>query len=59
MSMQTMTVAQFHDALKSQNVPDWADLALICPLCGTVQSARELIAASAGVDFEAVEKYVG
>lgn len=55
MSMQTMIVAQFHDAVKSQDVPDRADLALICPLCGTVQSARDLIAAGAGVDFEAVK----
>ncbi|MGP9804069.1 VVA0879 family protein [Paracoccus sp. NSM] len=59
MSVQTMTVADFHAALKSQGVQDRADLALICPCCGTVQSARDLISAGAGLDFEAVEKYLG
>jgi hypothetical protein len=32
---------------------------MICPRCGTVQSARDLIAAGAGADFDAVSKYLG
>jgi hypothetical protein len=29
-----------------------------CPMCGTIQSAADLIAAGAGPDFDAVEKYL-
>lgn len=57
--MQTMTIPEYHAALKAQGVPDRADLAMICPMCGTVQSARDLIAAGAGLDFEAVERFLG
>lgn len=57
--MKTMTIPEFHAALKAQGVSDRADLAMICPMCGTVQSARDLIAAGAGADFEAVERFIG
>lgn len=53
-----MTLDQFHTALKAQGVPR-DDLALICPMCGTVQSAKDLIAAGAGASFEDVEPYLG
>lgn len=56
--MEKMTVSEFHDALKAQGVGR-NDLALVCPMCGTIQSARDLIAAGAGADFDAVEKYLG
>jgi hypothetical protein len=56
--MQTMTVAEFHAALKAQGVPR-DDLAMRCPMCGTVQSARDLIEAGAGADFDAVERFMG
>lgn len=59
MAMKTMTIAEFHAALKAQGVPDRSDLAMICPMCGTVQSARDLIAAGAGTDFDAVERFLG
>ncbi len=57
--MRQLTLEQFHEALKAQGVKSHEDLAFICPMCGTVQSGRDLIAAGAGVDFDAVEKYVG
>jgi len=57
--MQTMTIPEFHAALKAQGVNDRADLAFICPMCGTIQSARDLIAAGAGTDFESVEPSLG
>ena len=57
--METMTVDQFHAALKAQAVPTREDLALKCPMCGCVQSARDLISAGAGDSFDAVEKYLG
>lgn len=56
--MERMTVAEFHAALKAQGVPR-EDLALVCPRCRTVQSARDLVAAGAGADFDAVERYLG
>ena len=59
MDVITMTVPEFHAALKAQGVPDRADLALVCPMCGTVQSARDMIAAGAGLDFDAVERFLG
>jgi len=56
--MKTLTVAQFRQQLKGQQVSR-LDMAFICPMCGTVQSARLLIQAGAGKDFEGVGKYVG
>ena len=57
--MTTMTLDQFQAALLAQGVKSRDDLALVCPCCGTVQSARDLIKAGAGADFDAVEKYLG
>lgn len=55
--MRKITVDQFHAELKAQGV-ERRDLAFKCPMCGTVQSARDLIAAGAGKDFDEVEKYL-
>lgn len=57
--MKKMTVEEYHAALKAQGVPSREDLALVCPMCATPQSARDLIAVGAGEDFDAVEKYLG
>ncbi|MDB6178968.1 hypothetical protein PAF17_15865 [Paracoccus sp. Z330] len=57
--MKTLTIPEYHAELKAQGVEDRADLAMICPMCGTVQSARDLIAAGAGLDFESVERFLG
>lgn len=57
--MNTMTLQEFHEALKAQGVSSHMDFALKCPMCGTVQSGVDLIAAGAGADFDAVEKYLG
>lgn len=56
--MKTMTLEEFHDALKSQGV-DHLHFALKCPMCGTIQSAADLIKAGAGKDFDEVERYLG
>lgn len=53
-----MTHAEFLDALKAHGVPR-DDLAVICPMCRTVQSARDLIRAGAGADFDAVSGSLG
>ncbi len=57
--MKTMTVEEFRNAAKNQGVSDAKDIAVICPMCQTVQSFRDLIAAGAGEDMDAVEKYLG
>jgi hypothetical protein len=57
--MQTMTLAEYHAAVKAQGVPTHEHVAMKCPMCRTIQSASDLIAAGAGADFDAVEKYLG
>jgi hypothetical protein len=56
--MKTMTLEEFHQAFKAQGVKR-EDYAMICPMCGTVQSARDLINAGAGPDFDSVETLLG
>ncbi len=53
-----MTLEQFQAALKEQGVPR-DHLALKCLVCGTVQSANDLILAGAGKDFDEVEGFLG
>ncbi len=55
--MQTMTLSEFKAAVQAQGVPH-EHIAMKCPMCGTIQSGADLIAAGAGADFDAVEKYV-
>ena len=57
--MRQITVPEFHAELRSQGVPSREDIALVCPMCGTVQSARDLIDAGAGASFDEVENYLG
>lgn len=56
MPREIIDLATFHDRLKSQGV-ERLDLAFVCPMCGTVQSMRTLIAV--GVEPDQVEQYVG
>ena len=56
--MIAMTLAEFQAAVRAQGVAR-EDAAFVCPMCRTVQSARSLIAAGAGTDFDAVERYLG
>jgi hypothetical protein len=56
--MKTLTLEEFRGLIKAQNV-DRLDWALVCPMCGTVQSSRLLIQANAGTDFDDVRKFLG
>lgn len=56
--MKTLTVEQFQAALKAQGVQR-DDLALVCPMCATVQSPKDFMAAGAGSTIDEVEKYLG
>lgn len=58
MTATTMTLDQFHAACKAQAAS--ADLVVMkCPMCSTLQSAQDLIAAGAGSTFDDVERYLG
>lgn len=56
--MKTMSLAEFHEACKAQGLQHH-HTAVKCPMCGTIQSAADLIEAGAGGTFEEVEKYLG
>jgi len=56
--MKEITLEQYHAELKSQGVPI-EHCAMICPVCGTIQSGHDLIKAGAGKDFGDVIEYLG
>lgn len=56
--MRTLNVDEFHAELKAQGVSSHADFAFVCPMCRTVQSARDLMKAT-GKGFDEVERYLG
>lgn len=53
-----LTLDTFRAEIKAQGV-EQLDYAFICPACKTVQSARVLISAGAGKDFEGVQGTLG
>lgn len=57
--MKTLSLAEFHAAIRAQESPSVEEVGLVCPMCSTVQTARDLIHAGAGANFEEVEKYLG
>ncbi len=57
-NVKVVTVAQFHDELKAQGVPE-RHMAFKCPRCNTIQSANDLIKASDKINkFEDAERYL-
>jgi hypothetical protein len=56
--MKTQTVEEYQADLKSQGVPI-EHCAMRCPMCGTIQSAHDLISVGAGKTLDEVEKYLG
>lgn len=56
--METVTLDEFIAKYKAQ-APSNADVVFRCPMCKTLQSARDLIAAGAGTTFDDVEGYLG
>ena len=52
-----MTLDDFISLAKSQGVPR-EKVTFQCPICKTLQSADDLVAAGAGQNFEDVEKYL-
>lgn len=56
--MKVVTVNEFHAALKAQDLP-LQHVVMRCPVCGTLQSAQDLIDAGAGNDYNSVRCYIG
>lgn len=56
--MLTMTLEQFHEAMRQQGVPI-EQVTFKCPRCKTLQCAQDLIDARAGNTLAEVERYLG
>ena len=54
---QEVTIEEFQDAMRAQDVP-MAQVKFECPMCGTHQSATDLIESGVGQSFDDVEKYL-
>ncbi len=54
----TLSLDEFKAALLAQGVSSHLHFAFKCPMCNTVQSAADLVAAGAGADFDTVERYL-
>ncbi|SHE67000.1 hypothetical protein SAMN02745157_0676 [Kaistia soli DSM 19436] len=57
--IKRITVDELHAAFKAQGVPSREDIAVKCPICGTVQSLRSLVAAGAGKTPDEAERFIG
>lgn len=57
--MKLMTLEAYRQAFRDQGMPSKEQWAVVCPCCGTVQTAQDLIAAGAGKTFYEVEGYLG
>jgi hypothetical protein len=57
MKPERITLQEFHARCKSQNVSAPKNVALICPVCGTIQSMVTLV--KAGCAEDDVAKYIG
>ncbi|MFC3706325.1 VVA0879 family protein [Devosia honganensis] len=55
---ETMTIPEFHAALKAQGVGHHMHCAFVCPICATVQSGADWMRAT-GKTFEEIEPKVG
>lgn len=56
--MRTLTIPEFHAELKAQGVGRREDIAFVCPVCGTVQSGADWMAAT-GKPFDEIEPVIG
>lgn len=56
--MKTMTLDEFHNAMKNQGKKRIEDVTFRCPHCRTLQSGQDLIDAGAGKTMDEIEKYL-
>jgi hypothetical protein len=59
MSVRKVTIAEFQAELMAQGVSSTRHLAVVCPMCGTVQSMADLIRAGAGATESEVDRFIG
>lgn len=57
--MIEVTLEEYQKSLRDQGADSELDYVFVCPLCETMQTARELIEAGAGKTFDDVEGYLG
>ena len=64
--MRRLTIPEFHAELMAQGVPDVTHVAVKCPMCGTVQSMADFVAAGAtrdeaehAISYECIGRYTG
>lgn len=57
--MRRISEGEYHAELKSQKVDQLEDLAFVCPMCGTVQSARDFMEAGLGRSLDDVWPQLG
>ncbi|MCB5309238.1 VVA0879 family protein [Yersinia massiliensis] len=56
--MKILTLEEFRTEIKAQGVTR-EDYAFKCPMCSTIQSARDFIRANVGTDFDSIQKHLG
>ena len=64
--MRRLTIPEFRAELKAQGVPDVTHAAVKCPICATVQSIADFVAAGAteaeaakAIGWECIGRYTG
>jgi hypothetical protein len=57
--IKTITLEEYRAQMKAQGAKSSEDLVFVCPMCGTMQDANDLISAGAGKNMDEVEKYLG
>ncbi len=56
--IKTVTLEEYETLLKSQGHFNAEDVTFMCPRCGTIQSARDLMDAGVGETLDEVDKYL-
>lgn len=56
--MRTMTLDEYHTALKAQGTKKGVEVCSVCPMCGTVQNGLDLIEAGAGKTFDDIGRFI-
>ena len=57
--IRSLSAEAFRQEVRDQGLGGLDQAVFKCPMCGTLQSAADLIDAGAGLDFEGVRQYLG
>lgn len=58
MTVETISLDQFHDRIKNQGAARIEDVEFICPMCKHHQTGQDLIDAGAGSNMNEIERYL-